>query len=565
MCTASLSLESRIRDQLTAVNELIRNQDEQLRLQLVEKNKRCEELAVQVAEKDSKLQVAKQRITEATSIVKEKDLQVQALGAQIQTLEEVAKEKSVLNRDSSSLLDQLESNRVDQAEWYSRIESTLSISDSRANEVAKILSEISQAVQARSGTEKDLSKIREWAGTELEKEKGKLREAEKALKGHELKKVELEADLNKTTAEKIRLSKELASLLASREDESATLERTRKSLVDAEQRIVNLKGKLKKPELKTQEVFEALKKWMASADGVRQAQAGFRSFDVQGLRDALLGLKSTLRSLPLDEVQTPSTPIEATDLDTVIVAVDGVDGRAPIATPPLNLSAEPGRKIVLKSPFTDHAVAAPPSVEQERVLRRKASNPASILKCDQTLHEKGVGNSRGRQAGGESTLMPRTRSMPPLRNHDRGKEDLSVYDEGDSQMEDLLASIRSELSLQQESGAVKGLKRGTPSISDERPLKIPRNSLGIFGKLEFEVGDLKSSYFPVPPGRSGVLAGRGEGDTVMMPNITKTKSLGRCNGGKITRKSNVKGRGKPIIKTYSKKPQQEEAGISKPC
>ena len=610
MRSTSLSLEATIRDQLSLVNDLIKSQDERLLTKLSEKHDRCEELSVRLAEKDGELQLASTRVNEAASVAAEKSRLIHELDSKIKALEAVSDEKCKLNQENASLIKQLCNKEATTAELQLQLECALAQNESKSLELQNCLQEISEHMKANKGDSNDVSAMWEKMTLELESEKLKLRDTERAIQKYEGQKLTLERDLNEITAEKSKLSKELADMMASRDDENATLERTRKSLADAEQRIVNLKDRLKKSEFGKRDIREMLNRWAGSADGLGEIQGDILALDLDALRTVVRGMvaahqestaaRNCLVAL-IDKPPSPSAHLEIPTRDSIIVATENRSGATNLQTegngliprrefgtsdllmqssrddagpvengimsPEVEAANEPVRRIVVRSPFDETAGIAPPSVEQERIFRRQTPRPLSILKPAQGTQENNAmtpATTRGRKEKITASSKPRGRSMPPLRSRNRKIESCVADKEGDSQMDDLMSGIRLGLSLQQGQGGATKLKRTTTPVPEgERPAKLQKTSRGIFGTLELEVGDLKSSYFPMrPQSRPGLADGIASNGPSMVP-ITKAKPMPRYSAGKITRQPSAKGRSRNITKTYSKKPQETETTVGK--
>lgn len=598
-------LEKIIRDQLSSVNNLIQEQEESLANKLHDKEGECQELATRLAEKTTALRTAAANVQRISQMADEKAGQVEELNAKIGKLQDISQEKHELELKNKVLVERLTSKDSDNASLQMQLEDAIGQNNARVLELQGLTRQIADRLQEKGMDSSDVSSLRAEMAYKLELEKSKLDESKRALQRHEEGKSKLEKELANIASEKTKFSKDLEDLRALRENETASLERTRMSLTHAEQRIVNLKDKLKKSEFRTRDIQKALMQWAGKQSDGAVLPEGFLDLDLDATRvlvksimdshresEAAKGCLRAVLEIPAttileDQAQTaePSCspaprqearvtlanestitwspkPAEATP--TGFTPISGRDGRVvpTHAVAPVDTSNDSVRRIIVQSPFEEGKGPLPPSVEEERMSRRRFAQPLSILKsaASPAIEKASPApvSPRGQRVS-TSSSTPKTRSRSLSSTH----RDLPVSTTGDLENEEVdertagfLGRIKQSLGLQRTASADNARKRKASTSEEGTPAKVARAWQSMFGTLDLEIGDLKSSYFPAPA------QPRGAADSVekrapmlAAPNVKNAPRTNPSPRGIILEQQGRQGRARGVLRTYSKKPQ----------
>lgn len=604
----SSGLEKTIKDQLSSINHLIKEQEELLVNKLQDKDEQCQELAARLEEKTSELHTATSNAQQVSRVADEKHQQVEELQVKIGELQEITHERHHLELDNQVLRERLDNKDTDNVSLQRQLEDALRQNEARTHELQAFTRQIADRIQEKGADASDVSTLRAKMACKLEVERSKLDEARRALQKHEEEKSKLEKDLADIESEKSKLSKDLEELRIHRVEETASLERTRMSLVHAEQRIVNLKDKLKKSEFKTRDIQTALAHWAGEKKGGAELSKDFLNLDLDALRVLVKTMMDTLReseaakeclrvvheipsSSPTAEdvyrveksdcssarnedgaktspdASTAATP-KLKDLEPQMgvspIAESDEGGSAMQLDTPLDTSSDSVRRIIVQSPFQEGANLTPPSIEEERMSRRQYSRPLSILKnAGAPVTENGSltpTSPRGRRASANTSILKtRSRSSPPAhQNVPGGVADGMSSSEVDARTEGFLGRIKQSLGLQRTASTDNGRKRKGSAADDGNPAKVPKTWQSMFGTLDLEMGDLKSSYFSAPaqprrPADGTTTKGTSMLATSATASVSRMISLPRgANPGQPGQKGKARG----VVRTYSKKPQE---------
>lgn len=599
----SSGLEKTISDQLSSVNNLIKEQEETLTNKLQDKDGECQELAARLAEKTSELKTAADNAQQVSRVADEKSGQVDELHARVEQLQAISQERHELELENKVLFERLRNKDSDNASLQVQLEDALGQNNARALELQNLTRQIADRLQEK-GADGDVSTVQTKMECKLELEKSKLDEARRALQKHEEERSRLGKELIDIASEKTRFSKDLEELRAVRADETASLERTRLSLMYAEQRIVNLKDKLKKTEFRTRDIQNALTQWAGKKSDGADVPDGFLDLDLEATRALVKSIMDTHReseaakdclravldipaAATLDDERGAEKPSlspdrghgaqskEASGSITVAPVIgisdgtpmggmpmiesgDGVVARGDPA--PMDTSKDSVRRIIVQSPLEEGVGPPPPSVAEERMSRRRLAQPLSILK---STAKPAVSNgqftpdSPRRQRGrtSDSTLRTRPRSLPP--NHRDSPVNMTddvATKEVDERTEGFLGRIKQSLGLQR-TVSDNGRKRKGSAGEEGGPAKSPKTWQSMFGTLDLEIGDLKSSYFSVPAQPRRV---PDDGEEKRGPMLAAPVKNGQ-RANPLPRKLSQQGRqgkARGVIRTYSKKSQE---------
>lgn len=606
----SNGLEKTVKDQLSSVNRLIKKQEESLVNKLQDKDEQCQELAARLEEKTSELHTAVSNTLQVSRVADEKKQQVEELQTKIGELREITQERHHLELDNQVLRERLGSKDTDNASLQRQLEDALRQNEARTLELQDFTRQIANRIQEKDTDANDVSSLRAKMACKLEVERSRLEEAKRALQKHEEEKSKLERDLADLASEKSKFSKDLEELRTHRVEETASLERTRISLVHAEQRIVNLKDKLKKSEFKTRDIQTALTQWAGKKKGGAELPEDFLDLDLDAMRLLVKTIMDTQRESEAAKdclravLEIPSSPkaedmsraeradclsvrnedgaMTSPDASTAatptsknlepqmsgsIIAESDKGGSAMQLDAPLDTSDDSARRIIVQSPFQEEASLTPPSIEEERMSRRQYSRPLSILKNTAApVIENGSltpTSPRGqRTSANTSILKTQSRSSPPIHQRISGSMINGMTSgEADARTEGFLGRIKQSLGLQRTPSAEYGRKRKALAGEDGNPTKAPKTWQSMFGTLDLEMGDLKSSYFsaPVQPKRPAegtankgapVLAAYGTAIGSRMISLPRGVTPGQPG---------QKGKARGVVRTYSKKLQEGAA------
>ena len=605
----SSGLEKTIRDQLSSVSDLIKEQEETLANKLHDKNGECQDLAIRLAEKTLELEHAAADSQHASQVACEKTGEIEQLNARIHDLEEIVQERHQLEIDNKVLGEKLSNKATDNASLQKQLEDALGRNKSRASELQNLTRQIAERLEERGTDAGNVQSLRAKMTFKLELEKSKLEEAQRALQKHEEEKSKLAKELIEIVSEKAKFSKDLEELRTVRADEVVSLERTKQSLIHAEQRIVNLKDRLKKSEFKTRDVQHALTQWAAKKSNGVELPEGVLDLDLEAMRILVKSMANTQRESEAAKdclravLELPATMIlddacraekvdcspaggqEPQNLEVYASAprdlAGGTSEGAPSNIPPksaggndtasmqgsapLDTSKDSVRRIIVQSPFQERGSHLPPSVEEERMSRRRNAQPLSILKSPGApAGDNGLlppASPRSQQAStNKSSLISRPRSLPPTRRDSSAKPADEVADTVvDARTEGFLDRIKQSFGLQRTVSADNGRKRKGSAGEEGTPAKSPKTWQSMFGTLDFEFGDLTSSYFPVSGQSKGVTAERGEKPAPTMADPTTTGKGSLTNfspRGILSGKQGQRGKARGVVRTYSKKPQE---------
>ncbi|SPO04867.1 uncharacterized protein DNG_07552 [Cephalotrichum gorgonifer] len=277
-------LEKTIKDQLSSVNRLIKEQEEGLLNKLQATDGKCQELTIRLAEKNSELSIAAANVQQMSRMADEKSQRVEQLHVQVQELQEISHERNHLKLENKALLEQLSNKDSDNAALQMQFEDALSQNQIRALELQNFTRQIADRLQEKGADADDVSALRTKMACKLEVERSKLDEAKRVLQRCQEEKSKLGKDFIDITAEKSKLSKELEELRAQRSEEASSLERTRVSLIQAEQRVVNLREKLKTSEFKTRDIQNVLAQWAGKKMDGAEIQEDILDLDLDAMR-----------------------------------------------------------------------------------------------------------------------------------------------------------------------------------------------------------------------------------------------------------------------------------------
>ena len=228
----------------------------------------------------------------------------------------------------------------------------------------------------------------------------------------------------------------------------------------------------------------------------------------------------------------------------------------------MDISKDSVRRIIVQSPFEEGAAPPPPSVAEERMSRRRFAQPLSILKSTPApAVENGLPtpvSSRSQQVGSSSsTLGTRQRSMPPIhRDSPVDTTDDVATKEVDARAEGFLGRIKQSLGLQR-TVSENGRKRKGSTGEEGNPAKSAKTWQSMFGTLDLETGDLKSSYFSAPAESRRVVDDGAEKRGPMLAAPVKTGGrTGPSPRGALLGQQGRQGKARGVVRTYSKKPQE---------
>lgn len=606
----SSGLEKTIGDQLSSINYLIKEQEELLVNKLQDKDEQCRELAARLEEKTSELHTTTSNAQQVSRVADEKHQQVEELQVKIGELQEITQERHHLELDNQVLRERLGNQDTDNVSLQRQLEDALRQNEARTLELQAFTRQIADRIQEKGADASDVSTLRAKMACKLEMERSKLDESRRALQKHEEEKSKLEKDLTDMESEKSKFSKDLEELRIHRVEEKASLERTRMFLVHAEQRIVNLKDKLKKSEFKTRDIQTALAQWAGKNKGGAELPKDLPNLDLDAMRVLVTTMMDILRESEAAKeclrvvLEIPSSPkaedvyrVEKPDCssarneDGAKTSPDGSTAATPTSkalepqmgvspivesdeggsamqlNTPLDTSNDSMRRIIVQSPFEEEANLTPPSIEEEKMSRRQYSRPLSILKnAAAPVTENGSltpTSPRGRRASANTSILKtRSRSSPPTyRNVPGSATDGISSSEVDARTESFLGRIKQSLGLQRTASTGNGHKRKGSAGDDGNPAKVPKTWQSMFGTLDLEMGDLKSSYFSAPAQPRRAADGMTNKGTSMLAtsataSVSRMVSLPRgANPGQPGQKGKARG----VIRTYSKKPQEGAA------
>lgn len=231
---------------------------------------------------------------------------------------------------------------------------------------------------------------------------------------------------------------------------------------------------------------------------------------------------------------------------------------------PLDMSNDSVRRIIVQSPFEEEANLTPPSIEEERMSRRQYARRLSILKNTAVpVTENGSltpTSPRGRRASANTSILKtRARSSRPTHRNALGSMgDEAASGEADARTEGFLGRIKQSLGLQRTTSTDNGRKRKASAGEDGNPAKVSKTWQSMFGTLDLEIGDLKSSYFSVPAQPRRLADDTTNKGTPMLATSATVSgsriiSLPR---GPIPGQPGPKGKARGVVRTYSKKPQE---------
>ena len=605
----SSGLEKTIRDQLSSVNSLIKKQEVTLANKLHDKTEECQELAARLAEKNSELQTAAANVQQISRMAADKSGQIEDLSTKIEELQSISREKHELELKNKSLIERLSSKDSDNASLQVQLEEMIAQNNARAIELQDLTHQIADHLQEKGTDATDVSSLRVKMECKLELEKSKLNEAKLALQRHEEEKSRLEKELVGITSEKSKFSEELEQLRALRADETASLERTRLSLTHAEQRIVNLKDKLKRSEFRTRDIQKALTQWTGKKSDSSELPEGFLDLDLDSMRvlvksimdthreseaakdclRAVLEVPATETSEDARQVEMPSySPApckvgQAPEVDesTPVTPADGTVWKTPTVIHSMGESRDQGRavrdavtpdtsndsvrRIIVQSPFEEGKALLPPSVEQERASRRRYAQPLSILKSTSVpVTDSGSpapvspGNRRV-SASSSTSAGIRSRSLSSTHRDSPAKvTDEADNGEVDARTAGFLGRIKQSLGLQRTVSSDSGRKRKLSTSEEATSAKSAKPWKSMFGTLDLETGDLRSSYFTAPAQPRVVTKDVTEKRAPMLPapNVKNTPRTNPSPRQVSLGQQGRQGKARTIVRTYSKKVQE---------
>ncbi|KAL2106588.1 hypothetical protein VUR80DRAFT_6519 [Thermomyces stellatus] len=602
----SSGLEKNIRDQMWSVNNLIKEQEESLANKLHDKEGECQELAARLTEKTSELKAATAKVQHLSQVADEKNGNVEELHAKIEELQDISQEKHELELKNKALLERLSNKDSDNASLQMHLKDALGQNNARTLELQNLTRQIADRLQEKETDASDVSSLREEMACKLELERSKFDEAKRALQRHEEEKSKLEKELANIASEKVKFSRDLEELRALRANETASLERTRLSLTHAEQRIVNLKEKLKKSEFRTRDIQNALTQWAGKKSDSAELPEGFLDLDLDAMRiltrsilnsqreseaakgclRAVLEIPETVvsedsartekpSSSPAPSQETRSTEHGSMTVTTVPKITEGTltgilsmnesgDGTAPTHDPAaVDTSKDSVRRIVVQSPFEEGKGLLPPSVEEERMSRRRYAQPLSILK---STTAPAIGNASPAPVSpwGQRASVSLSTSRTQSRSLSSSQRDLSVNTVDDTDNEGVdartagfLGRIKQSLGLQRSVSSDNGRKRKGSTSEGGNPTKAAKTWQSMFGTLDLETGDLRSSYFTAAGQAQDVTdAAEKRAPMLAAPNVKNTPRTNTPLREIVLGQQGRQGKARAIVRTYSKKPQE---------
>ena len=606
----SSGLEKTIRDQLSSVSNLIKEQEESLTSKLHDKGEECQELAARLAEKSSQLQTAATNVQQISQVADEKSGLVKDLHSRIGELQAIAQEKHELELKNKILVERLSNKDSDNASLQVQLEDAIGQNNARALELQNLARQIADHLQEKGADAADVSSLRAKMSCKLELEKSKLDESKRALQRQEEERSKLEKELACIASEKSRFSKELEELRTLRADEAASLERTRISLTHAEQRIINLKDRLKRSEFKTRDIQNALTQWAGKKSNGAGLPEGLLDLDLDAMRvlvksimdthreseaakdclRAVLEIPSPATSDDLDLVEKPSCSpalgqqgrsIEASEPTPVASTVGIIEGASVGVAPmgkggdsvtaghapvTMDTSKDSVRRIIVQSPFEEGKGPLPPSVEQERTSRRRYTQPLSILKSasggpPETISPTHVSPRSQRTSAHVPALGGRTKSFSSTHRDSLISATNDVENrEVDARTAGFLGKIKQSLGLQRSVSSDSGRKRKGATGEEENPSKAAKTWQSMFGTLDLEMGDLKSSCFsaPVQPQRLTEAASEKRSAMLAPPNVKNGPRTNPSTRAKPPGQQGRQGKARGVVRTYSKKPREPD-------
>ena len=378
------------------------------------------------------------------------------------------------------------------------------------------------------------------------------------------------------------------------------------SLTHAEQRIVNLKDKLKKSEFRTRDIQNALTQWAGQQSDGAVLPEGFLDLDLDATRVLVKSImdshreseaaKACLRAVleipsivmsedqarTVEPVCSPAPCQEARGTDanestinrgpkpaevtpTGIISMgerdDGVVSTR--ATAPVDTTKDLVRRIIVQTPFEEGKGPLPPSVQEERMSRRRYAQPLSILK---SAAAPAIDNASVAPVSPQGQLISTSSSTSKSRPRSLSSvhRDLSASMAGDLNNEEVdertagfLGRIKQSLGLQRTMSSDNGRKRKASTSEEGNPAKVAKAWQSMFGTLDLEIRDLKSSKFPARgQPRDATDSEEKRAPMLTAPKVKNPPRTIPSPRGIVLGQQGRQGKARGVVRTYSKKPQE---------